>query len=170
MLSRILLPVILISLLSACTAQLPYLVDGFYAAKTGDFKKALSLYEDGAKQGDSSCQLMAGTYYYNGIGTEANLLTSVRYYRQAARNKNVAAQQAIPMVMATYVMQSQMGGGSAADGMSLEEALAWAVVAEKNGGNTAKAQQNISNQLGPARAESAMPLVNEYIGKYRRNK
>ena len=70
--------------LLTCNALAGDFEDGFHAAEKGDYKKALSLLKDTAKQGNAMAQVLLGFMYKNGKGQKQNLKEAVNLFRLAA--------------------------------------------------------------------------------------
>ena len=70
--------------LLTCNALAGDFEDGFHAAEKGDYKKALPLIKDTAKQGNAMAQVLLGFMYKNGKGQKQNLKEAVNLFRLAA--------------------------------------------------------------------------------------
>jgi len=70
--------------LLTCNALAGDFEDGFHAAEKGDYKKALPLLKDTAKQGNAMAQVLLGFMYKNGKGQKQNLKEAVNLFRLAA--------------------------------------------------------------------------------------
>ena len=58
--------------------------DGLNAAEKGDYKTALSIFEDLAKKGDIEAQYNLGVMYYNGYGVRQDYKKAIEWYEKAA--------------------------------------------------------------------------------------
>ena len=65
--------------------------DGFHAAEKGDYKKALPLLKNAAKQGNAMAQVLLGFMYKNGKGLKQNSKEAVNSFRLAAEQGDAAA-------------------------------------------------------------------------------
>ena len=77
-------PCALLIALFTCNALAGDFEDGFHAAEKGDYKKALPLLKDTAKQGNAMAQVLLGFMYKNGKGQKQNLKEAVNLFRLAA--------------------------------------------------------------------------------------
>ncbi len=64
----------------------------FDAASTGDFKQAVTIWEDLAASGDAQAQFNLGLMYHGGLGLPRDEATAVKLYQQAAESGYAAAQ------------------------------------------------------------------------------
>ena len=63
--------------------QTDYFSEADAAWDSGDLERALLLFRDGAKSGDSSCQANLGYFYDEGIAVDADKDVALRWYHQA---------------------------------------------------------------------------------------
>lgn len=160
---RLLIALLVCMALSGCA---DLFVNGMRAEEQHNFSLALSSFVKGAERGDPLCQYKAGEYFFAGKGVDRDPLKAVRYFRESAKQKFESAQLRLPMIMATYIKEAQIANQPIAPDVSLEEALAWAFVAEKSGMNMTNAKLLISRDLGPDRINDARPLIEEFSKKY----
>jgi TPR repeat protein len=66
--------------------------DGFHAAEKGDYKKALPLLKNAAKQGNAMAQVLLGSMYKNGKGLKQNSKEAVKLFRLAAEQGDADGQ------------------------------------------------------------------------------
>lgn len=74
------------------------LADMYFSGKgfpAADYQQAMEWYTKAAEQGDAAAQNLLGYMYEKGLGADANTERALAYYRQAAVNGNVQAQQAL---------------------------------------------------------------------------
>jgi TPR repeat protein len=64
----------------------------FDAASTGNFKQAVTIWEDMAANGDAQAQFNLGLMYHGGLGLPRNEKTAVELYQKAAESGYTAAQ------------------------------------------------------------------------------
>ena len=77
------LSALLVALLT-CNALAGDFEDGFHAAEKGNYKKALPLLMNAAKQGNAMAQVLLGFMYKNGKGLKQNSKEAVNSFRLAA--------------------------------------------------------------------------------------
>lgn len=68
------------------------LEDGINAAQKGDYKRAFTIFEDFANQGNSTAQNNLGHMYLNGLGTKKDYKKAIGWYEKAANQGVVNAQ------------------------------------------------------------------------------
>lgn len=59
--------------------------DAMSAWERGDLKAAHALFEEGAKRGDTSCQLNFGVFLESGLGGRQSLDEALKWYKRAFR-------------------------------------------------------------------------------------
>ncbi len=64
----------------------------FDAANAGDFKQAVTIWEDLAASGDAQAQFNLGLMYHGGLGLPRDETAAVKLYQQAAESGYTAAQ------------------------------------------------------------------------------
>jgi len=89
---RLLLVVMTVLLLSACTAGVGPIEDGIAAYTRGDYATALRLWQALAAQGDAAAQSNLGVMYSRGQGLTRDYAEAVKWYRLAAAQGNARAQ------------------------------------------------------------------------------
>ena len=68
------------------------MVESFDAASAGNFKEAVSIWEDLAAVGDPQAQFNLGLMYHGGLGLPRDEYKAVKLYQQAAEGGYSAAQ------------------------------------------------------------------------------
>ena len=58
--------------------------EGWSAIEKGDYKTALSIFEDLAKKGDIEAQYNLGVMYYNGYGVKQDYKKAIEWYEKSA--------------------------------------------------------------------------------------
>lgn len=81
-------------------------LDGDSAWETGDLDRAFTLFRQGARNGDTSCQNNLGVFYECGYGTKKNLHKAMYWYRKSARDDNSCA---IHNIADLYKKMNNMG-------------------------------------------------------------
>ena len=66
--------------------------EGIAAYEAGDYKKALKLYEEAARLGNSAAQFNAGSMYYTGKGMTVDKAKALFWYEKAAEQGSADAQ------------------------------------------------------------------------------
>lgn len=66
-------------------------LDGDAAWEVGDLDRAFALFQQGARNGDTSCQNNLGVFFECGYGTRKNLHKAMYWYRKSARDDNSCA-------------------------------------------------------------------------------
>ncbi|MGI9465303.1 MAG: tetratricopeptide repeat protein [Aestuariivirgaceae bacterium] len=90
MLKRALIAAILLTAPYTAIAG-PY-EDGQAAYSSGDYEKALKLYNEAAEAGNADAQLLLGFLHYNGDGVAQDFNTSVSWFTKAARQGDARSQ------------------------------------------------------------------------------
>lgn len=75
---------------------------------SGDLKKAFSLFMEGAKLGNDSCQLDLGYFYDVGISVPADKRAALKWYRRAYRQNNAGAANNIATIHRDFGEVSKM--------------------------------------------------------------
>lgn len=66
--------------------------DGVQAYDSGDYKKAVELYQKVAEQGNASAQSNLGVMYYSGQGVKTDKIKTYQYWMMAAKQGVATAQ------------------------------------------------------------------------------
>lgn len=111
---------------------------GYEAAQSGDYKKAIQIWKPLAEGGNTSAQYTLGWLYESGQGVKQNLQQAAYWYTRAAKEGDVAAQY----VIATM---HQKGKGMP---MDLQQAVYWFTQAANQGDAIAQFQLGVFFQQG----------------------
>ena len=84
------------------------LEEGMNAYKTGDYAKALAVFQSLADEGDTTGQFMLGSLYHDGLGVEKDDARAFTWTRKAAERAN-------PKAQALLAVMYQEGWGTAKD-------------------------------------------------------
>ena len=80
-----------------CAALLPVhaatVVDGFDAARQGDYSSALQFWQERANAGDAQAQFNLALMYHGGLGVESDEAQALEWYQKAAQNGYPWAQE-----------------------------------------------------------------------------
>ncbi len=77
-----LITTLLLAITLSSTAFGDDFIDGFEAAKKGDFKTAMKLWRPMAEQGDTDAQYILGVMYDRGDGVPEDDKQAVKWFRQ----------------------------------------------------------------------------------------
>ena len=81
---KLFLTTLLLAITLSSTAFGDDFIDGFEAAKKGDYKTAMKLWRTMAEQGVAKAQYNLGLMYYKGEGVPEDDKQAVKWYRLAA--------------------------------------------------------------------------------------
>ena len=112
--------------------------DGFHAAEKGDYKKALPLLKNAAKQGNAMAQVLLGFMYKNGKGLKQNSKEAVNSFRLAAEQGDADGQ---------YNLGTMYDSGQGVK-LDYKEAAKWYQLAAEQGVADAQLRLGLMYQMG----------------------